>query len=259
MTTDSTRDKNAPALARPFAVYENYEGGLQIIDGQGRVVLDDVFAYDADKEARNARMDALADALNASTPSAKKPRDHWIDGLHAAAHYLESSTFAAGEMETVRGCIALIRSLRDNKYQGPQEDAAPVSHEQRTEHPAGNRTTAGPGERSPDQPREAGRTPTLNSEQTKAGQRSDGAEGSGERERGQTGEGGPDATHLSSTRTSILTREDAAKIVERKAKALTDEYCHGDTGPGGYTWSNKEAEWQVILLEELAEEFRNGV
>ena len=56
-----------------------------------------------------------------------------------------------------------------------------------------------------------------------------------------------------------FTKEDAAKIVERKARALTDEYCHGDTGPGGYTWSNKEAEWQVILLEELAEEFRNGV
>lgn len=57
---------------------------------------------------------------------------------------------------------------------------------------------------------------------------------------------------------TAFTKEDAAKIVERKARALQDEYCHGDTGPGGYTWSNKEAEWQCILLEELAEEFRNG-
>ena len=55
-----------------------------------------------------------------------------------------------------------------------------------------------------------------------------------------------------------FTKEDAAKIVERKARALTEEYCHGDSGPGGYTWTDKEAEWQVILLEELAEEFRNG-
>lgn len=55
-----------------------------------------------------------------------------------------------------------------------------------------------------------------------------------------------------------FTREDAAKIIERKAKALTDEYCRGDSGPGGYVWINKEAEWQVILLEELAEEIRNA-
>lgn len=55
-----------------------------------------------------------------------------------------------------------------------------------------------------------------------------------------------------------FSREDAAKLVERKARALTDEYCHGDGGPDGYTWTNKEAEWQVILLEELAEEFRNA-
>lgn len=53
-------------------------------------------------------------------------------------------------------------------------------------------------------------------------------------------------------------REDAAKIIERKARALTEEYCHGDAGPGGYVWTNKEAEWQVILLEELAEEIRNA-
>ena len=55
-----------------------------------------------------------------------------------------------------------------------------------------------------------------------------------------------------------FSREDAAAIVERKARALTGEYCRGDTGPGGYVWTNKEAEWQVILLEELAEEIRRG-
>jgi len=53
-------------------------------------------------------------------------------------------------------------------------------------------------------------------------------------------------------------REQLAKIIERKAQALTEEYCRGDTGPGGYVWTNKEAEWQVILLEELAEEIRNA-
>lgn len=50
--------------------------------------------------------------------------------------------------------------------------------------------------------------------------------------------------------------EDCAKIIDRKGQALTDEYCHGDAGPDGYTWTNKEAEWQVILLGELADEMR---
>jgi hypothetical protein len=63
---------------------------------------------------------------------------------------------------------------------------------------------------------------------------------------------------ISAPSSIAFTKEDAAKIVERKARALTEEYCHGDGGPDGYTWTNKEAEWQVILLEELAEEFRNG-
>ena len=63
---------------------------------------------------------------------------------------------------------------------------------------------------------------------------------------------------LRASRSETQTRERAAAIIERKARALTDEFCHGDTGPGGYTWSNKEAEWQVILLEELAEEIRRG-
>ena len=62
---------------------------------------------------------------------------------------------------------------------------------------------------------------------------------------------------LAQSETRTVSREDAATIIERKAKALTEEYCRGDTGPGGYVWTNKEAEWQVILLEELAEEMRN--
>lgn len=57
---------------------------------------------------------------------------------------------------------------------------------------------------------------------------------------------------------TAFTREEAAKVVERKANGLRDEYCHGDSGPDGYTWTNKEAEWQVILLDELAEELRRG-
>ena len=58
--------------------------------------------------------------------------------------------------------------------------------------------------------------------------------------------------------TATFTREDAAKIVERKAQALADEpnnaYVEGDTG--AMVWTNREAEWQAILLDELAEEFR---
>lgn len=56
------------------------------------------------------------------------------------------------------------------------------------------------------------------------------------------------------TRDEII--EELAKIIDRKGKSLTEEYCHGDAGPDGYTWTNKEAEWQVILLGELVEEFR---
>lgn len=57
-----------------------------------------------------------------------------------------------------------------------------------------------------------------------------------------------------------FTREDAAKIVERKAEALSADpengYVEGDTN--AFIWTNTEAEWQHILLEELAEEFRNA-
>jgi len=53
------------AMQKPFGVYENYEGGFGISDGQGRVVLDDAFAYDQDKESRLARMEWIAEKLNA--------------------------------------------------------------------------------------------------------------------------------------------------------------------------------------------------
>lgn len=48
------------------------------------------------------------------------------------------------------------------------------------------------------------------------------------------------------------------KRVERKAQALADDpengYVEGDTN--AFIWTNSEAEWQNILLDELAEEFR---
>ena len=50
--------------------------------------------------------------------------------------------------------------------------------------------------------------------------------------------------------------EECVKVIDRKGQDLTNEYCHGDAGPDGYTWTNKEAEWQVILLGELIDEFR---
>lgn len=58
-----------------------------------------------------------------------------------------------------------------------------------------------------------------------------------------------------------FTHEDAAKIVERKSQALADDphngYVEGDTN--AFIWTNKEAEWQSILLDELAEEFRAAI
>lgn len=50
--------------------------------------------------------------------------------------------------------------------------------------------------------------------------------------------------------------DECIKLIDKKGQALTNEYCHGDAGPDGYTWTNKEAEWQVILLGELMDEFR---
>lgn len=56
-------------IPKPFAVYEDFDGRLHIIDGRGRIVLSDAYAYDAGTDATDVRMDALADALNASASS----------------------------------------------------------------------------------------------------------------------------------------------------------------------------------------------
>ena len=64
------------------------------------------------------------------------------------------------------------------------------------------------------------------------------------------------ATSASENDARTAAIEECVKVIDRKGQALTNEYCHGDAGPDGYTWTNKEAEWQVILLGELADEFR---
>lgn len=51
-------------LEWPFDLYEDYEGGLHIIDATTRIVLDDTYAYDNSKEVRVERMMVLVRALN---------------------------------------------------------------------------------------------------------------------------------------------------------------------------------------------------
>ena len=48
-----------PDIKGPFEVYEDYEGGLAIIDGTTRTVLYDVYAYDDNDEARRVRADCF--------------------------------------------------------------------------------------------------------------------------------------------------------------------------------------------------------
>lgn len=75
MATDNRRPpapegvQDAALPPGPFAVYEDYDMGLHIIDGSTRVVLSDSFAYDKNVEARIARMEAIAAALNRRAPS----------------------------------------------------------------------------------------------------------------------------------------------------------------------------------------------
>ena len=49
-----------------YKVYENEEGGLEIIDNEGRRMLLDVYAYDSSDAEREVRMEWIADALNAT-------------------------------------------------------------------------------------------------------------------------------------------------------------------------------------------------
>ena len=50
----------------------------------------------------------------------------------------------------------------------------------------------------------------------------------------------------------------AAEIGERKSRSLSDDpdngYMEGDTG--AFIWTNKEAEWVAIVLDEFVEEIR---
>lgn len=65
---EAGRERAIPGLTGPFEVYEDYDGRLHIIDGTTRIVLSDVYAYDADDDERLARMEAIAAALSAASP-----------------------------------------------------------------------------------------------------------------------------------------------------------------------------------------------
>lgn len=60
------------AAVPPFAVYEDYDGNLHIIDGTTRIMLSDVYAYDGKTEgdAAEERMEQVAAALNAGWAAA---------------------------------------------------------------------------------------------------------------------------------------------------------------------------------------------
>ena len=52
------------ALCPPYSVYEHPGGSYSIVDGENRIVLEDVYAYDLTSDARLARMEALAEKLS---------------------------------------------------------------------------------------------------------------------------------------------------------------------------------------------------
>lgn len=66
------------------------------------------------------------------------------------------------------------------------------------------------------------------------------------------------ATHPQPSSDARAVAEELTKRIQRKAQALADDpengYVEGDTN--AFIWTNSEAEWQSILLDELAEEFR---
>lgn len=64
-TCDRCSELPAPAGSAigPFQVYENYEHALEIIDGNTRRMLSDIYAYDETPEARTERMEWIAQAL----------------------------------------------------------------------------------------------------------------------------------------------------------------------------------------------------
>ena len=71
MSALDKKGDTVPDLPRPYAVYENYEGGLEITDRTGRRVLADVYAYDAEPIDALARMEAIVAALNRVPESAR--------------------------------------------------------------------------------------------------------------------------------------------------------------------------------------------
>lgn len=108
--------------------------------------------------------------------------------------------------------------------------SAPSHVGQINEHPAGNRTNAGTGERSPDQPREVGRTPThepatANREDTER----DRAEGSGGRELGHAVDrGGLDAAPCAPSTTPQ--KPDAGEALNL-ANRIVMEMAHFEIDP----------------------------
>ena len=90
----------------PYERFENYEGGFCIIDGDQRVVLQDVFAYDAHHSERTARMEWIAAALSgaaalkAENAALRAERDALLaalpnpDGLETLAAWFDREQIA---------------------------------------------------------------------------------------------------------------------------------------------------------------------
>jgi len=64
-SADVGRSELSGLVSQPFALYEDYEHVLHIIDSATRVVLTDNYAYDATPKDKIARMEALVAKLNA--------------------------------------------------------------------------------------------------------------------------------------------------------------------------------------------------
>src|ERR1700755_2740983 len=59
------------AAMAPFDVYEDYEGKYNVIDNRGRIVLQDVFAYDGDRANALSRMESIVALMNVSAGVSK--------------------------------------------------------------------------------------------------------------------------------------------------------------------------------------------
>jgi len=84
----------------PFGVYEDYEGGLHIIDKTTRIVLSDSYAYDASKEERSVRMGNIARALSicyGATPESAKTNAELTEALGHSQRFLKAEMEANRE------------------------------------------------------------------------------------------------------------------------------------------------------------------